>query len=113
MRNDPFLFPPYRAKATIYWFTGSGAFSAHGTYEGMQAWRQMSSQLQTLETGDQPAGPPKAVAVFAADTPIKSVMDPAGKIEHWSEFDHGGHFPAMESPDLLTTDLQEFFRGLR
>jgi pimeloyl-ACP methyl ester carboxylesterase len=99
--------------ATIYWFTGSVASSAHGTYEGMQAWRQMSSQLQTLETGDQPAGPPKAVAVFAADTTIKSVMDPAGKIEHWSEFDHGGHFPAMESPDLLTTDLQEFFRGLR
>jgi len=100
---------------SIYWFTCSGASSANGTYEGMQAWRQMSaSQPQTLESGgDQPAGPPKAVAVFAADTTIRSMMDPAGKIEHWSEFDRGGHFPAMETPDLLIADLQDFFRRLR
>src|SRR5262245_26870730 len=28
---------------SIYWFTGSGASSANGTYEGMQAWRQMAA----------------------------------------------------------------------
>jgi pimeloyl-ACP methyl ester carboxylesterase len=100
---------------SIYWFTGSGSSSAHGTYEGMQAWRQMSSsQTQTLETApEHPAGPPKAVAVFAADTTIRSVMDPTGQIEHWSEFDRGGHFPAMETPDLLITDLRDFFHELR
>jgi epoxide hydrolase len=37
-------------------------------------------------------------------------MDPDGAIEHWSEFDHSGHFPAMETPDLLTDDLRDFFR---
>jgi hypothetical protein len=47
--------------------------------------------------------------VFAADTTIRSVMDPAGAIEHWSEFAHGGHFPAMEVPALLVDDMRAFF----
>jgi hypothetical protein len=62
---------------------------------------------------DPPAGPPKGVAVFAADTTIKSVMGPTGRIEHWSQFDRGGHFPAMEVPDLITHDLRDFFRKHR
>jgi DNA-binding NarL/FixJ family response regulator len=41
------------------------------------------------------------------------VMDPQRAIAHWSEFDEGGHFPAMEVPDLLVGDVREFFRGLR
>jgi hypothetical protein len=40
-------------------------------------------------------------------------MDPAGQITHWSQYDRGGHFPAMEVPDLLVGDLRVFFRGLR
>jgi hypothetical protein len=40
-------------------------------------------------------------------------MDPAGEIEHWSEFPRGGHFPAMETPDLLAEDIRTFFRALR
>jgi epoxide hydrolase len=77
----------------------------------MQAWRQLAaSQQEADEAGsDREAGPEKGVAVFAADTTIRSVMDPDGTIEHWSEFDRGGHFPAMETPDLLTNDLHDFF----
>ena len=32
---------------------------------------------------------------------------------HWSEFERGGHFPAMEVPDLLVGDVRTFFRGIR
>jgi pimeloyl-ACP methyl ester carboxylesterase len=100
---------------SIFWFTGAGASSAHGTYDGMQAWREMTSQ-QTNGSGafasDQP-GPPTGVAVFAADTTIRSLMDPAGQISRWSEYDRGGHFPAMEVPDLLVGDIRAFFQGLR
>jgi pimeloyl-ACP methyl ester carboxylesterase len=32
---------------------------------------------------------------------------------HWTEFGHGGHFAAMEQPDLLIGDIREFFRQLR
>jgi epoxide hydrolase len=104
---------------SIYWFTGSGASSAHATYEGMQAWRQIAAR-QAADSGvhgEQPSeaeqsGPPTGVAVFAADNTIRALLDPAGTM-HWSEFDRGGHFPAMEAPDLLVGDLRAFFRPLR
>ena len=50
--------------------------------------------------------------MFAADTTIPARLDPGGTM-HWSEFDRGGHFPAMEVPDLLVGDLRGFFRPLR
>jgi hypothetical protein len=59
------------------------------------------------------AGPPTGVAVFGAESAIKSFADPAGKIEHWKEYERGGHFAAMEVPDLLAGDLRTFFQPLR
>jgi epoxide hydrolase len=29
---------------------------------------------------------------------------------HWTEFDRGGHFAALEQPDLLIADIRAFFR---
>jgi pimeloyl-ACP methyl ester carboxylesterase len=104
---------------SVYWFTGSGASSAHATYEGMQAWREIAAQQakepgadEAAHAGAGPSGPPTGVAVFAADTTIRSRLDP-GRAMHWSEFDRGGHFPAMEAPDLLVGDVRAFFRPLR
>ncbi|MPZ95926.1 MAG: hypothetical protein GEU96_13715 [Propionibacteriales bacterium] len=97
---------------SIYWFTGSGASSAHFTYEGMQAFREFVAQSGGESAAPVPPGPPMGVAVFAADHSIRHLVDPAGEIEHWSEFDDGGHFPAMESPDLLVGDLRSFFGGV-
>jgi len=100
---------------SIFWFTGAGASSANAMYEGMQAYRQMAAQ-QSQGAGDkpdEPSGPPTGVAVFAADTTIRSVFDPGNTIKHWSEFDRGGHFPAMEVPNLLIGDTREFFSKLR
>ncbi|NTU83190.1 MAG: epoxide hydrolase 1 [Chloroflexales bacterium] len=100
---------------SLYWFTGTGASSAHATYEGMQAYREMvARQSQGAGAHQQvPPGPPRGVAVFAADTTIRSLLDPGATIAHWAEYERGGHFPAMEVPDLLVGDLQRFFRGLR
>jgi epoxide hydrolase len=39
--------------------------------------------------------------------------NPNGEIGHWSEFEEGGHFAAMEAPALLVGDVQKFFRPLR
>jgi pimeloyl-ACP methyl ester carboxylesterase len=103
---------------SIFWFTGAGASSAHATYEGMQAWREMAAQQAEGAGADDEAhagvqsGPPTGVAVFAADTTIRSLLDP-GDTMHWSEFDRGGHFPAMEAPDLLIGDVRSFFGRLR
>ena len=100
---------------SIAWFTGTGASSAHATYEGMQVYREMAAR-ESEQSGAYAAGragPPRAVAVFAADTTIRSVTDPAGAIARWSEYDRGGHFPAMEVPDLLTEDIRGTFRSQR
>jgi len=98
---------------SIFWFTGAGASSAHAVYDGMQAWRAMSAHASDGgDWSDSATGPPVGYAVFAADTSIRSLADPTGQIEHWSEFDTGGHFPAMEVPALLVADVREFFSGL-
>ena len=31
----------------------------------------------------------------------------------WTEFDRGGHFAALEQPDLLVGDVRAFFRDHR
>lgn len=99
---------------SVYWYTRSGASSANFTYEGMQAFRAYVEQAGTAGSGPvAPGGTPMGVAVFAADNSIRSLIDPIGAIQHWSEFDRGGHFPAMETPDLLVGDLRTFLRTLR
>ncbi|WP_219469854.1 epoxide hydrolase family protein [Nonomuraea rhizosphaerae] len=101
---------------SIYWFTGSGASSAHASYEGMKAWKAMVAQQSQQSEGNQDwqsQGPPTGVAVFAADSTIRHLMDPYGAIKHWSEYDRGGHFAAMEVPDLLSQDIRTFFQPLR
>jgi hypothetical protein len=101
---------------SLFWFTGSGASSAHAVYDGMRAWRALAARAGSdggQEHGEQRPGPPTGVAVFAADTTIRGLMDPHGRIQHWSEYDRGGHFAAMEVPDLLTDDIRTFCRPLR
>lgn len=100
---------------SIFWFTGAGASSANAVYEGMQAFRQIVAQQSQAsgDKSDQPTGAPSGVAVFAADNTIRSIFDPDNRIAHWSQFDRGGHFPAMEVPDLLVSDIQAFFKQHR
>lgn len=63
----------------------------------------------------EPSPVPTGVAVFPAE-PLLSIQrlgERTHNIVHWSQFDRGGHFPAMEVPDLLVDDLRAFFHPLR
>jgi epoxide hydrolase len=91
---------------SVYWFTRSGASAARFIYEGAHAGPDWGSPPTT-----PPA--PQGLALFGGDDLLRRVMDPGHRIGHWSEFDRGGHFPAMEVPDLLVGDLRAFFRGFR
>jgi pimeloyl-ACP methyl ester carboxylesterase len=56
------------------------------------------------------------VAVFPHDIllPIRRFADRAfPKIVHWTEFGRGGHFAAMEQPELFVDDLRAFARTLK
>jgi pimeloyl-ACP methyl ester carboxylesterase len=59
------------------------------------------------------SGIPTAGAVFAGDNSIRMLAEQQHAIARWTEYDRGGHFAAMEAPDLLITDIREFFGSLR
>jgi epoxide hydrolase len=86
----------------LYWLTGTGGSSANSYYEDKHsgAW-------------PMPSGVPTGVAVFAEDISIRRYAEQSNNIVHWSDFDRGGHFAAMETPDLLIADVRTFFRPLR
>ena len=86
---------------SLYWFTGSGASAAHTLYE----------QAHSSDWGTPPAVP-QGFAVFGADDTVRKLV-PAPPGAHWTEFDHGRHFPAMEAPADLASDLAAFFGPLR
>jgi hypothetical protein len=88
---------------SIYWFTGTGPTAANFIYEASHAERDWGAMSQA----------PTGMAVFAADNMLRYILNPDGHIPHWTEFDRGGHFPAMEVPDLLVDDIRTFFRPYR
>jgi epoxide hydrolase len=87
----------------LYWLTGTAGSSAELYYENMHAGF----------VPPQPVTVPVGVAVFAEDYAIRRYGEQGHNIVHWTEFDRGGHFAAMEAPDLLVGDVRSFFRGLR
>jgi pimeloyl-ACP methyl ester carboxylesterase len=96
--------------STIYWLTATGGSSA-------QLYFEAADLLPTASTPPSfpPLPVPIGVAVFPHDImlPIRQFADQAfPNIVHWSEFDHGGHFAAMEQPELFVRDLQTFSREI-
>ncbi|WP_042448346.1 epoxide hydrolase family protein [Streptacidiphilus jiangxiensis] len=87
----------------LYWLTGTAGSAAHMYYENMHAGTWHSS----------PATTPTGVAVFAHDVAIRRYAEYGNNITHWSEYDRGGHFAALEAPDLLVADVRTFFGPLR
>lgn len=87
----------------LYWLTNTGASSANIYYEGMHA----------ASWGQPPVTVPTGVAVFAQDVAIRRYAEQGFSIVRWSDFERGGHFAALEAPDLFTDDVRAFFRSLR
>jgi pimeloyl-ACP methyl ester carboxylesterase len=44
---------------------------------------------------------------------VRAHSEKANTITRWTDVDRGGHFAALEEPDLLVSDVREFFRDLR
>jgi pimeloyl-ACP methyl ester carboxylesterase len=45
--------------------------------------------------------------------PPRAWVDRLYNVAHWTRFEKGGHFAAMEEPDLLVGDVREAFRSIR
>jgi pimeloyl-ACP methyl ester carboxylesterase len=94
----------------IYWLTGTAGPSAQLYYEYAEQLRAGSAQP------DRPITVPVGVAVFPYDMvlPIRRFADrDIPTITHWTEFDRGGHFAALEQPESFVGDVRTFFRSVR
>jgi epoxide hydrolase len=89
------------ANVSLYWFTGTAASAANIYYEQMHG-----------RDWPTPSPVPTGVAVFAEDIAIRRYAEQTYNIVHWSDIDGGGHFAALETPDLLAADIRAFFGSL-
>lgn len=88
----------------LYWTTKTATSAARMYYENMHANRNW---------GRPPASTPIGVAAFAEDVAIRRYGEQANNITHWTDFEQGDHFAAMEAPELLVSDIRTFFRTIR
>ncbi|MFD0692227.1 epoxide hydrolase family protein [Actinomadura fibrosa] len=96
---------------SIYWLTATAGSAAQHYYEGAE-------DLRRAARGEPPPPltVPVGVAVFPDDVlpPVRRLAErDVPGITRWTEFERGGHFPAMEEPDALVGDIRAFFRPLR
>ena len=58
---------------------------------------------------------PTGAAIFPAELFIvpRSWAEAAYDLRHWTVMEEGGHFAALEQPELYLEDVREFFRLLR
>jgi epoxide hydrolase len=88
---------------SVYWFGKGGAGAANFLYEAMH------SEASWGRTHDRPQG----FVSFGAEPLVRRVLDPSHERAYWNEHTEGGHFPAMEQPDLVVGDLRAFFATFR
>ncbi len=90
---------------SLYWFTNSAASSARIYWENRTA--TMAGPKLTL---------PVAVTVFPRDIPRLPrtwVEDAYSNLIHFGEAERGGHFAALEQPEILVDELRTGLRSLR
>jgi pimeloyl-ACP methyl ester carboxylesterase len=88
----------------VYWVTQTPASSARIYFE------------RQFFTGDRRSGRvPVGVALFPKEinVPPRKWVEAQYNVTHWTEMPRGGHFAALEEPQLLVEDVRKFFRGLR
>ena len=94
------------ANLTTYWVTGTAGSAARLYYETFSALPVMPAQRVEVPTG---------VARFPREIyrPPRAWVEAAFELRRWTVMPRGGHFAALEQPDLLVDDVRAFFRDLR
>jgi len=92
---------------TIYWVTGTIA-SANRIY----AETRQAGFGASLPAAKVPV--PMGYVKFPGDAfkPPRRWVEQLYDVRRWSEVDAGGHFPALEVPELLSDEIRAFFRSL-
>jgi microsomal epoxide hydrolase len=92
---------------TLYWVTGTINASTRMYYETMKS-RRFGGANERVEV-------PTGVALFPKELfrPPRKWVEDAYNLVHWTRMQSGGHFAALEEPELLVDDIRTFFRGIR
>ncbi len=95
------------ANVTTYWLTKTIASAARLYAE----WAEQKQTSPRPPRVDVPTG----CAIYPRDVRRvpRSWAERLYSITHWNEMPAGGHFPALEQPELFVADLRAFFRQLR
>ncbi len=88
----------------LYWLTGTAGSAANFYYEGAHG------QTWNVPT---PSGVPTGITNFGQDVAIRRFAERSNTVTYWRDLDQGGHFAAMETPDLLVEEIRTFFSTLR
>ncbi|MFI7465723.1 epoxide hydrolase family protein [Nonomuraea sp. NPDC049646] len=88
--------------ATITWLTGTAGSSARLYRESGGDWAPPA----------EPGRTPTAVAVFPGDSTVRRYAERSHNVVRWSEPARGGHYAALQAPDLLADDVRSFFAEL-
>ncbi|MCG3039323.1 epoxide hydrolase family protein [Streptomyces fenghuangensis] len=88
---------------TTYWLTNTGTSSARLFWE--------SFDKEPMRPTDVPTG----CSVFPKDAwlPRAWARERFTDLRHWRDLEDGGHFPALERPEVLAAELRAFRRTLR
>ncbi len=91
----------------IYWVTQT-------IHSSMRLYHESRERPLRLSPSNRVA-PPVAVALFPKEIPMppRQLAERGYNIARWTVMPRGGHFAAMEQPELLARDIREFFRALR
>jgi len=89
---------------TLYWVTQTGTSSTRIYFE---------SRVAAGNPGKVTV--PTACALFPKEitVPPRKWVEARYNLVRWTEMPHGGHFAALEQPDLLVNDVRAFFHDLR
>jgi pimeloyl-ACP methyl ester carboxylesterase len=110
----------------LYWVTGTigSSFRFHRDWALGAASLPEALVVALADRAEVPAGVvrplgreriqvPAAVALFDYRCPKEWAERAYGDLRRFTDMPRGGHFTAMEEPELLVQDLREFFRDLR
>jgi epoxide hydrolase len=89
---------------TIYWATQTSASAARLYWEH----KNTEERVQYVAVPTGVARYPKEVLRFP-----RPWVERAYNVTHWVEMPRGGHFAAMEQPELFADDVRTFFHSVR
>ncbi len=104
--DDHFSKDDLLTNISIYWFTGTITSSTRIYYENRNTPAEKPVEYINVPTG---------VAIFPAEIYLapRAWVEAAYDLRHWTVMPRGGHFAALEQPELYLNDLRRFFRTLR